>query len=230
MEKVYQETSEKTGSKSHVWAYLAATIVGAAAGLGACVLVADFTGMALVAAIAGVVAAGVVGGGLLMLVCHLAGAWDDEVVPYFDMEKKEVSADGTAVRVANLKTNRGLVKFVLFNFITFGIYGIVVMSEVGEDINTVAGRYDGRKTMHFCLLYFLVSWLTMQIGTIVWYHRLSARIGRELKRRNIHYRFGAGSFWGWNLLGLFIAIGPFIYMHKLFKAMNLLCKDYNLHY
>ena len=41
------------------------------------------------------------------------------------------------------------------------------MSSVSTDINTIASRYDGKKTMHFCLLVFLVSWLTLGIGVLV---------------------------------------------------------------
>jgi len=130
--------------------------------------------------------------------------------------------------VYKLKTNRGLIKYILLSLITFGIYGLVIMSCVSSDINIIASKYDGKKTMHFCLLAFIFSWLTFGIAPIVWYHRISARIGRELSRRGIAYSFGAGSFWGWNVLGSLIAIGPFIYVHKLFKAMNLLSEDYNI--
>ena len=130
--------------------------------------------------------------------------------------------------VAQLKTNRGLIKFILLSLITLGIYGLVVMSTVSTDINIIASRYDGKKTMHFCLLVFLISWLTLGIGVLVWHHRICARIGNELSRRRISYSFGAGTFWGWEILGALIVVGPFIYLHKLFKAMNLLAKDYNV--
>lgn len=126
-----------------------------------------------------------------------------------------------------LKTNRGLLKFILLSAITFGIYALVFYSKVSSDINLIASRHDGKKTMHFCLLTFIVAPITMGIGAIVWCHRISARIGNELARRGIAYSFGAGSFWGWNILGSFIIVGPFVYMHKLFKAMNLLSADYN---
>lgn len=101
------------------------------------------------------------------------------------------------------------------------------MSAISSDINLIAARYDGKKTMHYCLLAFIFSWLTLGIAPIVWYHRISARIGNELSRRGISYSFGAGSFWGWNVLGSFIVVGPFIYLHKMFHAMNLLSADYN---
>lgn len=61
----------------------------------------------------------------------------------------------------------------------------------------------------------------------MWYHKMSARIGGELNRRGIDYNFGAGTFWGWGVLGTLILVGPFIYIHKLLKGMNLLSEDFN---
>lgn len=127
-----------------------------------------------------------------------------------------------------LKTNRGLIKLILLSIITFGIYPLVVMSSISTDINVIASRYDGKKTMHYCLLVFIFTGLTFGIAPLVWYHRISKRIGNELNRRGISYSFGAGSFWGWNILGALIGIGPLVYTHKLFKAMNKLCADYNV--
>lgn len=126
-----------------------------------------------------------------------------------------------------LKTNRGMLKTLLLGLITFGIYPIIVFSGISSDINMIASRYDGKKTMHYCLLFFIIAPITAGIGAIVWSHRISKRIGNELTRRGIAYSFGAGSFWGWNVLGSLIAVGPFIYLHKLCKAMNKLCEDYN---
>lgn len=130
--------------------------------------------------------------------------------------------------VGQLTTSRGLVKYILLSLITFGIYGLVAMSGVSTDINTIASRYDGKKTMHFCLVVFIFSWLTFGILPIVWYHSISNRIGNELRRRGINYSFGAGSYWGWNVLGSLIFVGPFVYVHKMFKAMNLLSQHYNV--
>ena len=134
----------------------------------------------------------------------------------------------SAAPKGKLKTNRGLLKFIFLSMITFGIYGIVVMSAVTTDINVIASRYDGKKTMHYCLILFLFSWLTFGIAPLVWSHRMCARIGDELARRGINYPFGAESFWGWNILGSLIFVGPFIYTHKLLKSMNLLAADYNV--
>lgn len=132
------------------------------------------------------------------------------------------------VPMAQLKTNRSLAKFILLSFITLGIYPLVVMSGISSDINTIASRYDGKKTMHFCLMSFIVAPLTLSIYALIWYHQISDRIGNELKRRGIPYNFGASDFWLWNILGSMILVGPFIYTAKLIKAMNLLAEDYNV--
>lgn len=81
--------------------------------------------------------------------------------------------------------------------------------------------------MHYLLMFFLVGWLTLGVGWLVWGHNLSDRIGRELLARRIGYSFGAADFWLWNILGSLIIVGPFIYTHKLLTAMNMLSADYN---
>lgn len=129
---------------------------------------------------------------------------------------------------SQLKTNRGLLKFILLNIITLGIYSLVIFSGISSDINVIASRYDGKKTMHFCLLFFLVGPITLGIADIVWFHRISNRIGNELKRRQIAYSFSASDYWLWNVLGAAIVIGPFVYLNKLFKAMNMLSENYNI--
>lgn len=127
-----------------------------------------------------------------------------------------------------LKTNRSLTKMILLGIITFGIYPLVVYSLISSEINTVASKYDGKSTMHYCLVYFIFSWLTLGIVPFVWYHRISNRIGDENRRRGTGYEFGASDFWLWNILGSLIIVGPFVYIHKMMKAMNLINADYNV--
>ncbi len=141
----------------------------------------------------------------------------------------EASADSsdTPVVLCRLKTNRGLLKYILLSLITFDIYALVVMSGISSDINVIATRYDKKRTMPFLLILFLFSWLTLGIAPLVWSHRLCSRIGSELARRNIPYTLNAKTFWLWEVLGSLIVVGPFIFMYKLLKSMNLLCLDYN---
>lgn len=127
-----------------------------------------------------------------------------------------------------LPANRGAVKAIILTIITLGIYSIVLNTKMADELNITASKYDGKRTMNYCLLFFLVGPITLEIATVVWFHKFSSRIGDELNRRNIDYSFGASSFWLWNVLGLLILIGPFIYLHKLIKAINLINENYNI--
>ena len=144
------------------------------------------------------------------------------------MENQVTTQEAVVRPVGQLKTNRGLLKYILLGIITLGIYPLVFMSSISNDINIICSRYDGKKTMHYCLLFFLIGPLTFGIGFIVWAHKISARIGAELSRRGIAYSFGAADYWLWNVIGSIIVVGPFIYLHKLAKAMNLLSEHYNV--
>lgn len=126
-----------------------------------------------------------------------------------------------------LPINRGLAEFFLLSMITLGIYGIVVLAQISSEINTVATRYDGRKTTNYLWVFFLWGWLTGGIAYFVWFHKLSNRIGNELQRRKIPDSFGASDYWLWCVLGACVGFLPLVYIHKLLSAMNQLNADYN---
>lgn len=130
--------------------------------------------------------------------------------------------------IGQLNANRNFLMYILLGFITCGIYPIIYMSGISNDINVIASRYDGKKTMHYCLLIFVLAPVTCGIATLVWYHNLSERIGRELHRRNISYSFSAADYWLWAILGSLIVVGPFIYLYKLTTATNMLAAHYNV--
>lgn len=127
-----------------------------------------------------------------------------------------------------LRTNRSAAKYILLSFITFGIYGLICMMNTGNDLNTVATKHDGKKTMNYLLVFFLLTPITLGIAMFVWMNRISARIGSELDQRGCMGSFGAKDFWLWCVLGSLILVGPIIYFHKFFKSMNMLCEDYNI--
>lgn len=133
----------------------------------------------------------------------------------------------TNVPAIQLPTNRGLLKLFLLGFITFGIYPIVVYSKISEEINLIATSHDGKRTTHYCLMCFVFSWLTFGIAPFIWFHNICNRIGTEIKRRGINYSFNAVDFWLWSIVGSLFVVGPFIFLYKWIKAMNLLNEDYN---
>lgn len=127
-----------------------------------------------------------------------------------------------------LPDRRGLLKMIFLGLITFGIYNMVIMSRIPEETNMVASRHDGQRTQQYFWASMLAG-LTLGIYGFVWIHGLCNRIGGELKRRGIHYKFSAATFWLWNILGMLLfGIGPLVFTYKLCKATNLMNRDYNM--
>ena len=136
-----------------------------------------------------------------------------------------VPADFMAPKLT-LPTKRGLGRMVFLGLITLGIYPTVIYSRIVTELNILASRYDGRRTMPFFGMLMLAP-LTLSVYPFVWFHNLCGRMGDELQRRGIDYKFGPSAFWLWNVLGAFILVGPFVFLHKLMKSMNLLNKSFN---
>ena len=134
----------------------------------------------------------------------------------------------SAAPVGQLRTDRSLLKLLLLSLITCGIYSLIVWYTITEDINAIASRYDGKRTMNYILMVFIIAPITLGIGYFVWEHRLCNRMGSELSRRNIDYAISAADFWLWGILGGLIIIGPFVFLHKQLTAMNLLAEHYNV--
>lgn len=98
-----------------------------------------------------------------------------------------------------LPIKRSLLKMILLGIVTFGIYPMVIWSRLVGEVNLVASRYDGERSMSFFGMLMLAP-LTLGIHSLVWINKLCRRIGTELQRRSIAYIFGAKDFWLWAFL------------------------------
>lgn len=144
-------------------------------------------------------------------------------------EKPRTDAAPAPVRKGprlQLPVKRGLGKMFFLGILTVGIYPAVIWSRIVTELNLAASRYDGKRTMpYFGML--LLAPVTLGIFPLVWIHKFCNRVGDELYRRGSDYKFNAATFWLWNVLGALIVVGPFIFVHKLMKSMNLINADYN---
>ena len=137
----------------------------------------------------------------------------------YDYEEKEYNAP-------KLKTDRSMWKLVLLQIVTLGIYGVIFFIPFSFDIDKIAPKRDCSKTMNYFLAYIL-SLFTFSIVLYIWHYQMAERVEEALSERDIDYDFGTEHFWYWFVFGSLILVGPFIYFHKLCRAMNLLCKNYN---
>jgi hypothetical protein len=122
-----------------------------------------------------------------------------EEEPLFDFERQPAAA---APRI-QLPTRRSLAKMIIFSILTLGIYPIVIWSRLVTEVNITTSRYDGKRTLSFFGM-LLLSPMTMGILPLVWLHKLCNRIGDELERRNLDFRFSARDFWLWHMLLVFL--------------------------
>ena len=125
-----------------------------------------------------------------------------------------------------LRTERSFAAYFFLNIITLGIYSLVQVCHISEEINIVASEHDGKHTMNFIWV-FLFGIFTCYIANIMWYHRISNRIGDELRRRGVQSDFGADTWWLWYIIGSMIYIGTYVYIYKRIHAMNQLNELYN---
>lgn len=130
--------------------------------------------------------------------------------------------------IRKLNDNRGLAKLILLSIITLGIYSWFFYANIAKEVDIICSRIDGKKTMSYWLLLFIVGPFTLGIGYLVWFHKLCNRMGDELRRRNLSEQISAGTFWGWNIAGTLIIVGPLVFIYKFAKASNCLNSDYNL--
>ena len=173
-----------------------------------------------------------------------------------------------------LPTDRSFPMYVLLDIITMHIYQAFMLSKMSKEINIVA--QDGKKTFNymylwlicigagllFALGFFVKSMIITKISYVllfaliiflfIWFFGISDRIGKELKRREVNYKFGASTFVKYFVVPLVAvysiiiilqfcgveenkasisggvpAILTYFYFYKLIEAMNRLNKAYN---
>ena len=105
----------------------------------------------------------------------------------------------------NFKIDRSWIKTVLLGIITLGIYPLVMYHHITQEINFVCIK-DGKKTMDYLLVTFIVAPITAGIGAVVWQHRICNRMGDELKRRAIDLEFSAKDFWKTCFWGMLLSV------------------------
>lgn len=125
-----------------------------------------------------------------------------------------------------LKTNRGLIKFILLTIVTLGIYSLFFLHDMAHEMN-IACNGDGKHTRGL-FAYILLSIITLGIYALVWNYGVCERVATHCHRRGVQPPVTGGSWLLWNIFGILLfGLGPFIAFHKQCKGVNLCCADYN---
>ncbi len=129
-----------------------------------------------------------------------------------------------------LATNRNVWKLFFLNLLTLGFYGVFFFGLFSGDLNKIAPRRGGEKTMNY-LVAFILSIFTYSIVLMFWHHHVADHIEEAIARRKIECSFSKEIFWIWfvavGLIPVVNLVGSAVYYYHLCRAMNLLAADYN---
>ena len=136
----------------------------------------------------------------------------------------------TAHRQRELRTNRNLLKYLVFGMLTGGIYCIWQMIEMGDTLNVIISDRYKKKIPNY-LLMSLLGLFTFFITEIIWWRLMSVRITNESERRGLKTYFTKPVFIATiaipRITFILSPIGGIIAIPTLMHDMNALCADYN---
>lgn len=128
-----------------------------------------------------------------------------------------------------LKTDRSLLKYILFSIITCGIYNYIFYYEIAKDINKICWD-DGKKTTGL-VGYIVFTIITCGIYSFVWHYKFAERLADNAPSYGVNIREGGSTVLLWMIVGAFLCgIGPFVAIHTQIKNLNAMAKAYNARY
>ena len=126
-----------------------------------------------------------------------------------------------------LKTNRGLLMYMLLSAVTCGIYSLFFIYKLAEDINAACAG-DGSPAIGGLGEYIGYTLLTCGIYSSCWTFNLNNRIKANGRRYGINIEDDGTSILIWSTVGMLLCgLGPLIAMHKMCKNANAICEAYN---
>ena len=136
------------------------------------------------------------------------------------------SYNGPTGPVLPLRTDRSLLIYILLTVVTCGIYGLIFLYLLIQDVNTACNG-DGEETPGF-LLYLILSICTCGIYSFIWYYKLGNRLANNCRRYGYTVSEDGITVLLWMIFGYFLCgIGPFIAMNIIINQTNDVCMGYN---
>ena len=122
--------------------------------------------------------------------------------------------------------NRDFVLYVILTIITCGIYGLVFLYSMIQDVNTVCDG-DGEHTRGLLGL-ILLSLVTCGIYSFYWYYCLGNRLANNASRYGMSFQENGTTVLLWMVIGsLLCGLGTWVATYIIIKNCNQLCAAYN---
>ena len=122
--------------------------------------------------------------------------------------------------------DRNFVLYVVLTIITCGIYGLVFLYSMIQDVNTVCDG-DGEHTRGLLGL-ILLSLVTCGIYSFYWYYCLGNRLANNASRYGMSFQENGTTVLLWLVIGsLLCGLGTWVATYIIIKNCNQLCAAYN---
>ena len=126
-----------------------------------------------------------------------------------------------------LKDNRKFFPYVLFGYLTGGIYCPFALHGLVKDIKEICKEDGIKSTGPFTMI--LLTIVTLGLYPLFWYYRLGDMLRRAAKRREIRTEMNGGYMVLCYIVSLFVfGIALLIGLNQVFKLTNDLAADYNM--
>ena len=134
------------------------------------------------------------------------------------------------MEVKRLNDRRRMWKFIIFGFLTLGIYDVYVQWTMFNDINIACGykeKDDSNKSPHF-LIYWLLGVVTFTIYQYVWFYKQGNRLKNVGEEYGVKIDEKGSTYILWMLLGvLLFGVGPLVGFYLFLCNVNKICAAYN---
>ncbi|MCM1056958.1 MAG: DUF4234 domain-containing protein [Firmicutes bacterium] len=150
----------------------------------------------------------------------------NELKNAFNDIRNSLSGNPAPYAGEKLKTDRGLLVYIILTIITCGIYSYYFLYRMAKDVN-IACEGDGESTAGL-LQFIVLSFVTCGIYSWIWYYKLGNRLAENAPRYGMNFQENGTTVLMWLLFGsMLCGIGPFIAMNILIKNSNKICNAYN---
>ncbi|MBQ7534287.1 MAG: DUF4234 domain-containing protein [Stomatobaculum sp.] len=164
--------------------------------------------------------------------CKYCGARLAEGSPFCGECGRPVTPDAPAGQTARtvrgpLRTDRSFLKYLLFTFLTCGLYGHYYLYYLAQDMNQVL-ESDGRSRLGSLGEFIGYSLLSGGVYGSCWYFTLANRMKINAPRYGLQIDDDGTSILLWSTIGTLLCfIGPFVAVYKIMNNANRLCEAYN---
>lgn len=127
---------------------------------------------------------------------------------------------------APIKTDRGVIGWLLLSIVTCGIYSYYFLYCLARDINVMC-QGDGDSTPGLAA-FILLSFVTCGFYGLYWYYKIGNRLQANAPRYGLMFQENGTTVLMWQIVGaLLCGLGPIFAMNIIIKNTNAMATAYN---